>query len=327
MIWSLYATLGRNMWYTEYPNIDTEDEAWNIIVDAAELTGINQIVLDLGEGVQYGSHPELAKSGAWTRQRVRAEVKRCKEKGIELIPKLNFSATHHLWLGEYRRMMSTPTYYRVCRELITEVYDLFDKPRFIHLGMDEEGDPQFFDRLEMVAYRRGELIWHDLQYLCDCVRDCGTTPWIWADLCLEYPEEFRKRVGKDVMLSPWNYNALRPEHYTPIASKQRHIDYYGKEPYKSMNLTYVEEEPFCTRFMAQAAPAARDGYKIVPCVSTWAECEYNTDDNAWYFKENAPAENLAGFMTAPWKHTTMENVDEIIRSMELLKEAREKYFG
>ena len=60
---------------------------------------------------------------------MREEVRLLRDKGIELIPKLNFSATHHLWLGDYRRMLGLPKYYEVCRDLITEVANLFDHPR------------------------------------------------------------------------------------------------------------------------------------------------------------------------------------------------------
>ena len=58
--------------------------------------------------------------------------------GIEPLPKLNFSTCHDAWLGPYSRMVSTPAYYDVCRDLIDEVAELFGGPRFFHLGMDEE---------------------------------------------------------------------------------------------------------------------------------------------------------------------------------------------
>ena len=327
MIWSILVHLGYNMWFEEKDKLEFDHDVWNEIVLEAHKSGINMIVLDLGEGVRYGSHPELAKENSWTREKVREEVKRLKSLGITLIPKLNFSATHHLWLGEYRHMLSSKTYYRVCRDLITEVYYLFDKPDYIHLGMDEEGDPQFIKNFDLVIYRQGELLWHDLQFLCDCVRDMGATPWIWSDICFEHPDEFRKRVKPgSIILSPWYYHAIKKEHYTPIASNPRYVEYYSKEPYKSMNLTYVEEDPFCIRFMNNAIPTARDGYAVIPCVSTWSGCKYNTNDMIEYFKENAPAENVYGFMTAPWKPTTKENLENFIRSIRLLKSAREKYW-
>ena len=82
MIWSLYAMLGQNMWWKDHPKLDFDDEAWEILLESAKEHGINQIVLDVGEGVQYKTHPELSREGAWSYERVHAEVKRCRDLGI-----------------------------------------------------------------------------------------------------------------------------------------------------------------------------------------------------------------------------------------------------
>ena len=323
MIWSLYAMLGTNMWYHENDRVLFDDEAWDKIVTAAAENGINQIVLDLGEGVRYASHPELAKPGAWTRQRVRREVKRLRALGIELIPKMNFSACHHLWLGEYRWMMSTKKYYEVCRDLITEVYSLFESPRYIHIGMDEEGDPQFFKMMELVAYRQGELYWHDLQFLLDCVRDTGATPWIWADSCMYKPEEFRAHIStEDIVLQPWIYYSIKKEHYTKTEGKETYIN-IGKE----YGIDFVEEAPIWQIFTRESMIAANDGYKLVPCASLYFENEWCHDDLPDYYKSGAPKDSILGYMTAPWLRTQNENVDAIIAGIKALAAAREKYYG
>ena len=330
MIWSFYVTLGRNMWYEKYDRVIFDDEAWKTVIDEAEKTGINMIAIDLGEGVQYASHPELANSGAWTRERVREEVKSLKERGITLIPKLNFSATHHLWLGEYRWMMSTKPYYNVCRDLIYEVCNMFDNPPYVHLGMDEEGDPQFVNKLELVSYRRGDLIWHDLQFLCDCVRDCGSIPWIWADWYMNHPDEFKRNVKPDnIVLSPWYYYGFKKEHYTKIEYLKTFIDDFNHEPYLSAHkgMTNIEESGCASAFMETAAKSALDGYKIIPCASNWARNPYNTEDLIEYFKTKAPSEQILGYMTAPWKKMSMENIPYFTESFKLLREAREKYYG
>lgn len=330
MIWALYATLGTNMWTVERQKIDYTDSAWDKIVDAAHEAKLNMIVLDLGEGVRWGSHPELAKEGAWTRTRVRQEVKRLKELGITLIPKMNFSATHDLWLGEYRYMMCTKTYYQVCRDLITEAYELFDHPEYIHLGMDEEANHAILSgHSGLIRFRRGEQLWHDLQFLIDCVRDAGATPWIWSDNCFEHPEEFRAHIpaSDGIMLSPWYYLALKEEHYTVIDEVEMYREYYSKPPYDKMDLYYVEDDPFCVLFREQAIKAAKDGYGVVPCGSTYNKIEENHDDLVDYFKTNAPASSVKGFMTAPWLHTVDDKVDEIIRGIKKLADAREKYYS
>lgn len=330
MIWSLYAELGENMWFAEQPTLRFEDEAWEKIVDAAVENGFNQIVLDLGEGVQYQSHPELSVPGAWSHERVREEVHALRERGIELIPKLNFSATHHLWLREYRRMLGLPKYYEVCKALIQEVYELFEKPRFFHLAMDEEGEKLFFEEFDIVAYRRGDFFLNDLQFFFDYVKELGAKPWIWLDPYWDYPEEFKKRFPADsVMLSPWYYRGLARENFTPLTLREEY-QRFTKGKYAPYNLQYVEDDPFHEskfreRFLNTAVPAAEAGYDIVPCASIIFGNTINPDEIVKYFTENAPKDRLAGFMVAPWKQTLMADVDEIVENMQLLKQARDKY--
>ena len=95
-----------------------DDTFWDYVVEEAAKSGINTIVLDVNDGVEFGSHPEIAKEGCWTRRKMRKEIARCKELGITLYPKLNFSSTHSHWLGEYRKKTSTTEYYQVCNDLI-----------------------------------------------------------------------------------------------------------------------------------------------------------------------------------------------------------------
>ena len=330
MIWSFYIKLGLNMWYKEWDRVIFDDASWKQIVSDAVESGINMIVLDLGEGVQYASHPELAHPGAWTRERVREEVRSLREKGITLIPKLNFSATHHLWLGEYRWMMSTTPYYNVCRDLIYEVCRLFDNPPYVHLGMDEEGESEFVNKLELVAYRRGKLIWHDLQFLCDCVRDCGSKPWIWGDWYMKHPEEFRSHIKPgSVVLSPWYYWGYKPEHYTEIAYVRTFNDDLNHEPYLTSmkGMTYMEDGENAKLHIATAANAALDGYEVIPCSSNWGRNPYNTEDTLEYFKTKAPGNMVLGYMTAPWKASRPEDIPIFKEAFTQLEEAREKFYG
>ena len=332
MIWSLYAMLGRNMWWVDNPELDFEDEAWDKILEACHKNGLNQIVLDVGEGLQYKSHPELARKGAWSHERAKAEVARCRELGIELIPKLNFSATHHKWLGDYGLMMSTPIYYQVCRELIEETYEAFDRPRYFHIGMDEEGDAQFFSKQEMVHYRQGELIWHDLKFLIDVVKNCGAKPWIWGDMCVYNPEEFRKHIpADDVVLQPWIYYAVRREHYTPCMAKPRWHSIKESE-----GVDYVEEANIWQVMTHEGERAMNDGYETVPTPSNWGDNEWCHDDVVEFYVNNNKAGKLLGFMTAPWKHTktgaanhfgdtSRTHLEFILESIELLAAARDKF--
>lgn len=327
-IWSLLVHLSMNMWGNEKKKfLDFDEEAWQEILKLASSEGVDTIVLDVGDGILYDSHPELAIEGAWTKKKLCSEIKKAAEMGISIIPKLNFSAFHDIWLGEYGKMVSTQEYYQVCSDLINEVFRAFNSPAYIHLGMDEEDADHFPQEEGVFVCRFGKQLWYDLNFLLDCVRKTGATPWIWSDCLFNYPEEFRKHIKTDdVLISPWYYHALKEEHYTLISSSQEYIDYYSKGVYANMELTYVEEDIFNTRFRKNALSNAEYGYKYVPCVSVYNKCKYNTPDVVEYFKEKAPEESVLGFMTAPWLSTKKENLPEFEKSIRLLGEAREKFY-
>ena len=327
MIWGFLVHLNTSAWAAKSDTLQFDESAWEYILNESVKMGINTIILDIGDGIRFASHPELACEGAWSRTRVRKEIERCKEMGLTLIPKLNFATTHDAWLGEYGKMVSTTPYYQVCNDLIHEVYELFEKPEYIHIGMDEEG-PTYYKDFELVIYRQGELFWHDMRYLLDCVHDTGAKPWIWSCPAFETPEEFRKHISAgEVVVSPWQYNALYPEHFTPITSREAYIRFYSKEPYKSMNLTYVEEDPFYVTFRREALPLVNDGYEVVPCVSMNNHCDWNSPDMLRYFKENAPEDKVLGYITAPWFATKEENMKHFEETFKVFAPAKKEIYG
>ena len=51
-----------------------EQSFWEYILEESAKCGINTILLDVGNGVEFGSHPEIAVEGAWSRRKVRKEI-------------------------------------------------------------------------------------------------------------------------------------------------------------------------------------------------------------------------------------------------------------
>ena len=305
-----------------------DESLWNDILKKMKEGGLNTIILGVKGGVRWGSHPEIAIKGAWSRQRLCDEVKRLKDMGFEVVPKLNFSTSHREWLGAYARMVSTPIYYRVCRELIEETYEIFDHPRYIHLGMDEEDAEHLRYRSDLTVLRFGDLLFHDLEYLCDCVRATGAMPWMWPCSFFWYPDEFKKHFAPgSVVLSPAMYNAFRKEHYTPITSREVYMAYYSSEKYKNLHIEFVEDDPFVVRYHQHNLPGIEYGYSYVPCASLCNRCEYNHVEMVEHYKLNAPQdERLIGFMTAPWKPTIEEFRDIHIQSLDSLIEAKNMFY-
>ena len=84
LIWGLLLHLGRNMWgdsptaYT--PPVDhftCDEKLWDELTEKAAKSGLNMIVVDLGEAIQYQSHPEQYQ-GAWTVEKLCEDLERRK---------------------------------------------------------------------------------------------------------------------------------------------------------------------------------------------------------------------------------------------------------
>jgi hypothetical protein len=173
-VWGVLLHLSFNMW-EEYirperalrgyrPDLRLSESLWSEAREKMAKEKMNMVVLDLGDAIKYKSHPEIAINNAWSTARLQNELAKFREMGLEPIPKLNFSTAHDTWLGQYSRMVSTEKYYSVCRDLIAEVIDLFDKPRFFHLGMDEE-DAEHQKFYQYIVVRQNDLWWNDFYYL------------------------------------------------------------------------------------------------------------------------------------------------------------------
>jgi hypothetical protein len=220
-IWANLLHLSYNMWEDcmepsyegrEYyedrgyqPVLQFDENLWNDILGKMVDAGLSMVVIDLGDGVQYESHPEIAVENAWTVEKLKYELTKIRSMGLEPIPKLNFASTHDAWLAEYSRCVSTDRYYDVCKDLIEEVIDIFDKPRFFHLGMDEEttGHQRNYSYL---LVRQFDLWWHDLYFYCEHVTKAGVRPWVWSDYMWHNPEVFFEKMPKTVVQSNWYYS-------------------------------------------------------------------------------------------------------------------------
>ena len=219
-IWSYLLQLGSNMWNDEhntrsragrsnqdaYPVLRFDRKLWDAQVLDLKAAGCNTLIIDLGEAMFFESHPELAVAGSWSHDQMRAEVERLKALGFEVVPKLNFSACHDVWLKDYSRMLSTPIYYQVCSDVIKEVCEVF-KPKYFHIGMDEETAAHQINQ-DYVVVRQFDLWWKDFYYLVNCVEREGARAWIWSDYIWEHTEEFVKKMPKSVIQTNWYYSDL-----------------------------------------------------------------------------------------------------------------------
>ncbi len=302
----MFLQLGNNMWsdvpvkdwaltkkedLAEVSSLDVlrfDEEVWRRLTDRMVQKGFNAVVMDLGEGCIYPSHPELAVKGSWSAERLQKELARLRGIGIEPIPKLNFSTCHDTWLKEYGRMVSTPEYYRVCADVIRDVCEIFDKPRLLHLGYDEEN----FGNQRKYAYavvRQGELWWHDFLFFVKTVEKLGMRPWIWSDKIWHGKDEFLSRMPKSVMQSNWYYRQWFD--FETIPKERR-----------------VHLESFLTLEKA--------GFDQIPCGSNWA-CDENIAGLVRFCRKNIAPERLKGFLMTTWGPTLPNHEAKLLRGIDL----------
>ncbi len=283
-IWANLVHLGYNMWCDREtkqcrepgkarhvcakPYLRFDDSLWNDILKKMVEVGMSMVVIDLGEGVKYKSHPELAVKNSWSTTRLKEELSRLRSMGLEPIPKLNFSTCHDTWLGPYSRCVSTPEYYSVCRDLIAEVSELFGRPRFFHLGYDEE--TAYNQRYHnYVVIRQHELFWHDFLFFANEVEKHKVRPWIWSDYVAEHPEEFFKKMPKSVLQSNWYYAESIDKSHVIVKS-------------------YIDLDTH--------------GYDQIPTGSNWNSPE-NFRNLVEFCRKNIDSPRLLGFLQTTWQPT------------------------
>ena len=320
-MWTLMVYLSANQWTVVHPDLNETftEEMWDWILENCQKQGINHILLDVGDGIEYHSHPELSIKNAWSHARVHKEIARCKELGITIIPKLNFSSFHCNWMKQYARMISSDVYYKVAADLIKEVSEVFEHPQYIHLGMDEE-DINMAKNREYAIARHGELYWHDLRYLVDCVADTGSKAAVWYDPAFVHPEEYRKRFEiNELLLCPWYYWSLKPENFTKMEDFPfRHLNQFNH-----LGLEYIEELPRLKNFREQGVAFCEAGQQYLP--ASWPTRPNNTW-NLMEFLMDAPDENVLGHIVAPWVDTTVQQKEKFEKAFADLAEARAHFY-
>lgn len=319
-IWGILLHLGTNMWSdVRVENRVTEgffkwggEDGFALYSDelrfdektfheAAEhmvARGLNTLILDLGEGLYYPSHPELAVKGTWSVRKMREELKYLRGLGLNVVPKLNFSTSHDPWLKDYERMVSSQVYYRVCADLIRDVAETFDGPNLFHLGYDEE-DYWHQHTYNYCVQRQGELWWHDFNLISDAVRKTGARPWIWADYIWKHKDEFVKRMPKDVLQSNWYYFTLDEKKFPQEKSE---FDFRNA-------MLHANDE------------LEKGGYDQVP---TAMPNEYFFDFFE-YSRKVIPPARFKGFLNSVWCFTQPHKRDFILKAIDQVGEAKARY--
>ena len=292
----------------------TDPAVWSDITALMQKRRYNMAIIDLGGGVEFPSHPELTIKGCRSPQWMRDEVRRLADMGIEAIPKLNFSASHDAWLGIYERMVATPAYYQVVKDVIADAVEMFGNPRFIHIGMDEES-MEFQRDYPVTMVRRGEVLWRDLRYIIDCVEKHNARAIMFGQSHFARNEtEFYKRIPKTVVQNAGMYGHGHTLEWAKKKYEESKADSKGRPGMWKIR---------CMTLDGMFRRMGEHGYDVLSCSSNWVlidkkkypvvkygkDYPQDRESIAWLHdllaKEVAP-ERLIGGMTAPWMQMTSE---------------------
>ena len=309
LIWGYMLKISAHMWDDETTppsswysdrfykeNNEVDLETWDNTVKELAARRYNLVLVDVGDGVKYESHPEISAPDAWDKDFLKKKLDEMRALGLTPIPKLNFSACHDTWLKEYRRMLSTPTYYRVCADLIREVCEVFGNPPLFHLGFDEETAPLQAD-YEMTIVRNGDLWWHDLFYLCRECEKYGARPWIWSDYMWSHLDLFFQKMPKSVLQSNWYYGFFKD---------------FPNDERSRLRIA-------CYELLDQ------HGYDQIPTGSTWHWTD-NMRQTVAHGKAHLSTEHLKGYLIAPWRFTWPSERYRLLDDAERLYIARQKLY-
>jgi hypothetical protein len=272
-----------------------DEGVWRRATERMSEVGMNYVMIDIGEGFVYPSHPEIAVRGAWDVAKMESELARLRRLGLEPIPKLNFSATHDAWMGDVQKRISTPEYYKFVSDVIADVCEVF-KPRYFHIGYDEEDEAHQFGFKDVVV-RPDETWWHDLLFTVGEVERHGARAWMWSDKIWSHREDFVKRCPKSVLQSNWYYLD----------------DFEPKKEYDPKHKASLYPMVHAYEWLDEA------GFDQVPCTSTvggWGLMTVNARYTAAYCRKHVSPERLKGLMMASWTFTLPEFEQSIMKGFD-----------
>lgn len=204
--------IGYNMWYDKYCPLklgEYDKKEWDFlffdkdvlsrVTDYLKEIGYNAVVLELAEGVKYSCAPEIGVKGSLTPDEIKKTVESLKEKGFTVIPKLDFSAAHDIWLGDYSRMLSTKEYNELTKNLINEVCDLFGSPEYFHLGLGDEYN-EYQQYYGMILTRGIKSFKNDVDVLINACKENSAKPIVSGELYTRESEVFKWTFGTDVII-------------------------------------------------------------------------------------------------------------------------------
>jgi len=200
-----------------------DKDTFEKIIDEAKGFGFDTVMLNLGEGIVYDSHPEIAIKGSMPKAEFKKYLDKIKALGMKIAPMLDFSAVRNAWMGEYCTTAGSLLYKDVCCDLLREVLELFEGPELCHLGFEAETYEKQ-SRNPVITKRRYETLYRDMNALFDICNEFGTRPIIWVD-----EETVTELGGKVVKVLVEGYSKTDDNMLTGRTENGKIVNFAGDE--------------------------------------------------------------------------------------------------
>jgi len=180
--------------------------------------GMNTLIVDIEDGVEYKSHPEMKRRYSVPIEQMRILADAARGLGMDVVPKLNWSKSgrnlHDMWMKPHWDHVSwigkMDEYYAVAKDVITELAEVMEPARFFHIGMDED------------HYRSVEQYVDTIETLRAMVMGLGLRPIVWNDSChymktklaMVHADKCRaaeEHISKDIVHILWDYGRYHPQ--------------------------------------------------------------------------------------------------------------------
>lgn len=266
------------------------EETWDKMIEFLPSCYVDTVVIFVGDGLQYKSHPEIGLPGAWTADKLKEKLGRIRQLGMTPLPMLDFGCAKDAWLGEAAYTVGTQEYRQLACDLIRELIELFDSPEYFHLGFGLESQ-ETQNNKQMRRTRQKEAWATDVKALCQQVTDYGSTPWLWSDVYSIDPELFCRTVPKTTLLSSQLYYNIR---------KNEQGQFRDKDCLDTMELVAL-------------------GYPMLPANSFYLSYNGNATKNAWLIRDDIPT--ALGLFEANAIPTEKLKVYQLLNAAATLKHA------
>ena len=181
------------------------------MVRAMGKAGLNTLIIDLADGVEYRTYPELKRHYTAPMGTLLKLIECARSEGMAIVPKLNFAKgdhnLHNEWFRPYNKSGDTTEYWAKAFKLIDEVVETCKPERFFFIGMDEDTE------------RTPEQYVAAVTSLHDGLAKRGLRTAMWNDTshrsasmfgCVEKTLAAEDRGPKDVVHTVWDYGKLTP---------------------------------------------------------------------------------------------------------------------